>query len=179
LYVVLGVAAAILASVGALSVGSLVFSTFSSVPQQTGATGIPNAPPGVSFPLAEGQVVSGTSTPATGGCAVGNLGTPTSPTLLTNGTSTVLCLNAPVGGFAAADDMFELEIAWSHAAANGTVFKLQISVDVTPSANDIAATSYVNTSVPIVVSEQAFYAVDLTQAGDTSITGFSVLVTEL
>jgi len=177
LYVALGVGAAILASVGALSVGSLVFSTFASVPQQTGATGIPNAPPGVSFPLAEGQVVSGTSTPATGGCSVGNLGTLTSPTLLTDGATTALCLNTPVGGFAAADDMFELEIAWSHAAANGS-FKLQVSIDVTPSANDVGATSYVNTSA-ITVSEQAFYALDLTQAGDTSVTGFSVLVTQL
>jgi hypothetical protein len=179
LYVALGVATAILASVGALSVGSFVFSTFASVPQQTGATGIPNAPPGVTFPLAEAQVVNATTVPAAGGCSAGNLGTLASPTLLTNGASTALCLNAPGGGFSAADQMFTLEIAWSHAAANATIFKLQVSVDVTPTAYDVSATSYVNTSAAITVSEQAVYALDVTQAGVTSVTGFSVLVTQL
>ena len=174
-----GVGAAILAAVGALSVGSLVLSSFASTPRQAGASGLLNAPPGLSFPLAEAQPVNATTIPAAGACISSNLGTLAIPTLLSNGVAVGLCLNTPAGGFAPADMMFIMEISWSSAAANATVFKLQVSVDVTPSANNVNATSYVNTSRTISTSEQAIYALDMTQALDTSVTGFSVLVTQL
>jgi len=176
---VLGIGAAILASVTALSVGSFVLSTFGSVPPQSSAGGIPNAPPGVFFVEASAVIVNATSTPAAGQCAASNLGTPTSPTLLTNGVTTGLCMSHQVGGFAAADTMYTLEISWTSAAANATMFKLQVSIDVTPSANDLSLTSYVNTSATISTSESAVYALDMTESGDTSVTGFSTLVTQL
>ena len=179
LWVVLGVGGAILASVGALAVGSYVIGSFASVPLQSSAGGIPNAPPGVSYVQVLGQIVNGSTNPPTGACAALNLGTLASPRLLTDGAATALCTKAVVGGFVAADQMYTMEIQWNSSAANATEFKLQVSFDVTPSANDVSVTSYVNTSAHITLAEQAIYALDLTQAGDTSVTAFSVLVTEL
>jgi len=178
-FIVLGLGAAILASVTALSLGSFTFGSFSSVPNQSSAGGIPNAPPGVTFPLAEAQLVNSTTVPASGACVTSNLGTSTSPTRLSNGNATGICMKTVVGGFAPGDTMFTMEISWSSVAHNATVFKLQVSMSVTPSANDVSVVSYINTSATITSSEQAIYALDLNQASDTSVTGFSVLVTEL
>lgn len=178
-FVALGVGGALLTGVLALTVGSFVFGSFSSVPLQSSAGGLPNAPPGVSFPLAEAQLVNGTTVPAVGACTTSNLGTLASPTRLTNGVATGLCLNTPAGGFASGDTMYILEISWSSAAANATIFRLQVSIAVTPAANDISVTSYINTSATISTSEQAIYALDLSQTSDTSITSFAVLVTQL
>jgi hypothetical protein len=176
---VLGVGVAILGSVAALAMGSFIIGSFSSSPPQSSAGGIPNAPPGVSFVFAEAQIVNATTVPAAGACAASNLGTSASPTNLTSGTVTALCLSSAVGGFSAADLMYTLEIAWNTTAANATAFKVQVSLDVTPTAHDIAVTSYVKTSATITSAESAVYALDLTQSGDTGVTQFSVLVTQL
>lgn len=175
----LGVGIGIVALVGAYAVGSFILGSFASVPSQSSAVGIPNAPPGVSFVFAEAQLVNHSTAPAAGACTALNLGNASSPTALTNGTVTPICLSSSVGGFASADTMYTLEIGWNATALNSTVFKVQVTIDVTPSANDITVTSYVKTSAKIVSSDWAVYAVDLTQAGDTSVVQFGVLVTEL
>lgn len=159
--------------------GAFLLGSFSSVPAQSSASGTPSAPPGVSYTLAQAQIVSGTSVPATGACTTSNLGNLSSPTALTNGTSTGICLSTAVGGFAAGDVMYILQVSWNHSALNATVFEAQIAVDVTPTSHNIVATSYVKTSATIVSSESAVFAVDLIEAGDTSVTGFSVLITQL
>jgi len=178
-FVVLGVGAGILAAVGALTAGSFVFGSFSSVPPQSAAGGIPNAPPGVWFVIAQAQMVNASTIPATGACTASNLGNISSPVLLSSGNTSGLCANHVPGGFATGDMMFTMEIGWNATALNATIFKVQVSFAVTPSANDVAVTSYVKTSVRITSPEMAVYALDITQAGDTSVTSFSALVTQL
>ncbi len=181
--VVLGVGVGILASVAALAVGTYVLGTFASIPPQTSAGGIPNAPTGVSFPLAEALIVNGTTVPATGNCTASNLGTAGSPTSLSSGNKTAICLNFnATGGFHFGDLMYTLVLAWNSSAANATVFEVQVSIGVTPTGpthNITGVTSYVKTSTHITSTEEAIFAVDLTQAGDFGVTQFSVLVTQL
>jgi hypothetical protein len=75
--------------------------------------------------------------------------------------------------------MYVLEVSWGTTAANATIFEAQIGVSVTPAANDIVAASYLKTSATITSAETAIFAIDLTQAGDTSLITFNVLITEL
>lgn len=175
----LGVGAAILTSIAGFTIGSLVLGGFSSTPSQAGAYGIPNAPPGISFVEAEAQFVNATSVPAAGACIASNLGTLAAPTVLTSGASTALCLTTSATGYASGDTVYILEVSWNSSAAVSTTFKVQVSIDVLPATNDISVTSYVNTSATISPSEQAIYSVDMTQAGDTGVTQFAMLVTQL
>jgi len=168
-------ASAVVIAVAGYSVAAFVISTF---PSQGAGSGAPSAPAGVSDVLAQAEVVGPTSVPATGACAVSNLGTPASPTNLTNGTNTGLCLNAATGGFAAGDTMYVLEISFNHSALVSQVFQVEIHVSVTPAVNSIAVTAYVRTSAAIAVVEYASFAVDLTSAGDTSVLQYTLLVTQ-
>jgi hypothetical protein len=177
--VVFGVGAGILASIAALSVGSFVIGSFATAPPQSAAGGIPNAPPGVSFVYAEVQLVNASTIPAAGSCNASNLGTSASPTALTNGTTTGLCMNTASGGFSTSDYMWSLELGWNSSAAASTVFRIQVVIAVTPAANDLSITSYVKTSASLTPPEFAVYGLDMTKAGDTSIQQYSVLVTEL
>jgi hypothetical protein len=176
--VVLGVGVGILASVSALTVGSFVIGSFGSIPNQASAGGIPNAPPGVTFVKAEAALVNATTTPAAGACTAANNGTYASPVTLANNTVSAICMNTAVGGFASADTMFVLIILWN-GAANATKFQLQVSIDVTPASHDASLLSFVATPSGVIANEQVVYALDLTQAGDTSVTSFSALVTQL
>lgn len=161
------------------AVASFVIGTFSSNPLQSSAAGTPGAPPGVSYVLAEAQIVNATTHPDAGACVTSNLGTLVAPTALTNGVDTGICLNTPVAGFGSGDTMYVFEVSWGATAAVSTIFEVQIGVVVTPSANDVVATSYVETSATITTSEQATFAIDMTAAGDTSIVQFNVLTTQL
>ncbi len=178
-FVILGVGAAILTAVAGFSVGSLVLGTFSSSPPQAGAYGLAEGAPGVSFPIAELQMVNATTSPSAGQCNASNLGNLSDPTALTSGASTGVCLSHSADGFAAADFMFTMQVEWNASAANATVFKVQVSIDVTPSTNDLFVTAYVKTSATISSPESAILALDLTQSGDTSYTTYAVLVTQL
>ncbi len=178
-YIILGVGAAILTAIAGYTVGALVIGSFSSSPPQSAAYGLPQAPPGVSFVSAEAQMVNLTTSPAVGGCTASNLGNLTSPTALVSGASTAICLSHSASGYDAADFMYTLQIQWNATAANATVFKVQVSLDVTPSANDLFVTAYVKTSATITSPESAVLAVDLTQSSDTSVTAYAVLVTQL
>lgn len=175
--VVAGASALIVTSGFALA--GFVIGTFSSNPFQSSATGTPSPPPGVSYVLAEAQIVNSTNIPTAGSCTTSNLGSLATPTALANGAATGICLNAPVGGFVAGDTMYIFEVSWSSVAAVSTPFSVQLGVVVTPSSNDLVATSYVQTTATISPSEQAIFALDMTAAGDTSIVQFNVLVTQL
>ncbi|MGP8078013.1 MAG: hypothetical protein ACLQC7_07055 [Thermoplasmata archaeon] len=159
--------------------GAFVLGSFGSNPPQISAGGIPGAPAGVSAVLAEAQIVNATSIPPTGGCTASNLGTFALPTVLVSGASTGLCLSHSVTGFAASDTMYVLEVAWGTAAANATIFQVQVGISVLPAANDLVVSSYLKTSTTITSTETAIFAVDLTQSGDTSLVQYDVLVTEL
>jgi hypothetical protein len=175
----LGVGAALITCVAGYTLGSLVLGGFGSSPPQSAAYGIPNAPTGVSFVQAELQFTNGTTSPATGSCTAANLGNLTAPTGLTSGVATPLCLSHSATGFAAGDAVYILQIQFNTTALNSTVFKVQVSIDVTPSANDISVTSYLKTSAAISSPEQATYGFDLIQSGDTAVNNFAVLVTQL
>jgi len=175
----LGVGAAILTCVAGFTLGSLVLGGFASAPPQSVAQGIPNAPPGVSFVLAEAILVNGTSIPATGACATSNLGNLSVPTALVSGTSTAMCANTFAGGYGSGDVVYTLEASWNATAANATIFKVQVNFVVTPATNDVSITSYVKTSASIASPEQAIYSLDLTKAGDTAENSYTMLVTEL
>jgi hypothetical protein len=177
LLVAIGVA--LLTCVGGYALGSFVLGGFSSAPPQSAASGVPNAPPGVTFVQALAMPVNSSTSPATGGCTASNIGNATVPTNLTDGAATAICLSHSVGGFGAGDTMYVLEVSWNATASNSTVFKVQVSIDVTPSTNDVSVTSYVRTSATITTSEQAVFAVDMLQAGDTAVTGYSMLMTQL
>jgi len=176
------VAAGAIALGSGFAVGALTFGPFGFSPQQTGASGVPPPPPaGISFPLAELQLVSNNSSyapPHGGACATSNLGTNATPTALVNGTNTTICLSTHAGGFAVGDLVYIMDVAWNKTAALSTTFQVEVSLIVTPSANSFTATSYVKTSATIGTKEVATYAIDLTQANDTSIGHYSVLVTE-
>lgn len=178
-YTILGVGAAILIGVTGFTLGSLVIGSFSSTSQQTAAYGVPSAPPGISWVSAEAQLVTPTSVPETGSCTTSNLGTALAPTALVNGAATAICLSTSAGGFATSDLVFALNISWNTSAAVNTTFKVQIAIDVTPTANDVLVTSYVKTSTTITTSEEAVFALDISQSTDTSVTEFSALVTQL
>lgn len=177
-YAIFGVGAAILIGVTGFTLGSLVIGTFSSTSQQTAAYGIPSAPPGVAWVSAEAQLVTPTSAPVTGSCTAPNLGTVAAPTALAQGTTTPICLSTSVDGFATSDLVFALNISWGPTAATSTTFQVQIAIDVTGSS-DVLATAYVQTSPTITTSEQAIFALDLSQSSVTSVTEFSALVTQL
>jgi len=178
LYWVIG-AGAIALSAG-FAVGSLTFGAFGFSPHQAGASGVPASPPsGISFPLAEGILVSATSVPAEGACATSNLGTNVTPTALTNGSNTTICLSTHAGGFALGDIVYILDVSWNSTAPLSTVFEVQVYMGVVPTTNSFTATAYVKTSASITAFEGATLALDMTQTGDTGPTGFSVLVTQL
>jgi hypothetical protein len=159
--------------------GAFVISSFQTVPAQSSAWGAPQTPPGVTYPLAQAELVNASTVPATGACTSLHFGNLSSPNALVNGTVTPICLTSALTGFAYADIMYVFEVTWSNAALTSTVFEVQLGVDVTPAANDIVANVYVATSPTIVASESAIFAVDLTQAGDTSLVTINVLVTQL
>jgi hypothetical protein len=170
---------ALLTMVGGYALGSFVLGGFGSAPAQSAASGAPSAPPGVTYVEVLAMPVNSSTTPATGGCNASNLGNATHPTNLTNGTSTAICLSHSATGFAAGDTMYVLEVSWNATALNSTVFKIQVSIDVSPSTNDISVTAYLRTSATISTSEQAVFALDMIQAGDTAVTGYSMLTTQL
>ncbi len=159
--------------------GAFVIGTFTSNPPQSAASGVPQAPPGVSFVLAKANPVNGTSIPAAGACTTSNLGTLGTPTALTDAGTVGICLNAPVAGFTAGDIMYDFEINWGTSAAPSTIFEVQLGIDIVPSANDVVATSYVETSATLATGDNAVFAVDMTAAGDTSLTSYTILVTQL
>ena len=175
----LGVGLAILTFIPGFVLGSLALGWSTPAPRQNTSYGLVGAVPGVSFALAQATVVNSSTTPAAGGCAVANLGNVTAPVGLASGAADPVCLSAATGGYSPGDVMYLLEVSWDSKASNATLFRLTVSVGVTPSTNDIQETSYVRTSSTISSAEQAVYALDLFQAGDTSVTGFSVVVTQL
>lgn len=178
LWLLLAGAASLIVASG-FALGSFFLGGFSSVPAQSSAGGIPQAPPGVSYPLAGAEIVNTTNVPVAGTCTSSNLGALNAPTVLTNAGAIGICLTSSAGGYAAGDTMYVLEVSWSTAAPVSTEYMVQVGIDVTPVAHNISATSYVETSTAITGTESAFFALDMTQAGDTSVTQFSVLVTEL
>jgi hypothetical protein len=178
-YVVLAVA--VFAVIGGFSLATFTFGGFGFTPRQAGASGTAsNSPSGLSFPLAEGQLVSASTTPAAGACTTSNLGTNLTPTVLTNGASTGICLSNKTGtGFVTGDSMWILEVAWNSSATPLSLFQLKVFIQTTPTINDVQETAYVMTSATISTNETAVLAVDLTESGDTSVGEFSVLVTEM
>lgn len=177
LYWVIGLGAVALSA--GFAVGTLTFGSFGFMPHQAGASGVPPSPPaGISFPLAEAELASATSTPAAGACVTSNLGTNATPTQLVNGTNTTICLSTHSGGFSIGDTIYIMEVAWNASAPLSMTFQVQVYLGVSPSANSIVVTSYIETSAAITSHEGAVFAFDLSQSSDTAITGFTVLVTQ-
>lgn len=173
-------AAAAITLVAGLTVGALTLGSFSFTPHQAGAAGVPPSPPdGVSFPLAEASLVAASTNPAVGACNKTNLGTEAKPTNLTSGVNATLCLSSSTNGFALGDAVYLIEISWNASAPLSTEFEIQVYFGTTPTVNSVSVTSYILTTATITAYEGAVYVLDLTQAGDTSVTGFSVLVTQL
>ncbi|HTT15874.1 MAG TPA: hypothetical protein VMH49_00735 [Thermoplasmata archaeon] len=169
-----------IALIAGFAVGALTFGTFGNSPRQTSATSVtPNAPTGVTFPLVEATMVTASSSPATGDCASSNLGTAGAPTALASGTNTTICLSTAAGGYALGDLTYILDVEWDTTADAATTFEVQVFFAVTPTANDVVQTAYVQTSGTITSPEVGVFALDLTQSGDNSVTGFTVIVTEL
>jgi hypothetical protein len=161
------------------AIGAFVIGTFAYNPAQYAAEGAPIGPPGVTYSVAKAEIVAANTTPAGGACISSNLGTMATPTALTDGAQTGLCLSTNASGFVVGDIMYVFEVVWDHTALNATEFEVQIGVQVTPATHNIVATSFVKTSATITVNETAVFAVDLTQAKDTGVTGYQLLVTEL
>lgn len=178
-FVLLGVGLAILTFIPGFVLGSLALGWSAPAARQNTSYGMLDTVPGVSFALAEASVVNSSTTPATGGCSVSDLGNATTPVGLANAEANPVCLSAASGGYAEGDVMYLLEVSWDSKASNATTYQVSVSVGVTPSTNDIQEVSYVRTSPTISPAEQAVYALDLFQAGDSSVTGFSVVVTQL
>jgi len=177
-YLVLAVATFSL--IGGIALGSFTFGNFSNIPRQSSVSGLaPGAPPGLSYPLAEDELVSPSTTPATGNCTATNLGTDLSPTHLINGQLTPICLSASVSGYSTGDSMWIIEVSWNSSAVPSMLFNVTVFEQTTPTANDILATAWVETSATITTAETAVLAVDLTQSGDSSVDGFTVLVTQV
>lgn len=172
-------AAAAAAIFSGYAAGAFVINSFQSIPAQSSAWGAPQPPPGVTYPLAQAEIVNATTVPAAGACLTLHYGNLSSPIALTNGTVTPICLTSAATGFAMGDLMYTFEVSWSHSALVSTTFQIQVAVDVVPAANDITVTTYVATSATIVNSESAVYALDMTEAGDTSVVSMTVLVTQL
>jgi len=176
---ILIVGAALTIGVSGAVTASFVIGTFAYNPPQSAASGSTAAPPGLSYVQALAFPVGPSTTPASGACNASNLGTLATPTALTNGASTAICLNAPATGFLAGDVVYTFEVSWSTLAAVSTPFEIQIGVDVMPSANSIVATAYVSTTATITPYENATFSLDMTAAGDTSVVQYSLLVTQL
>ncbi len=164
---------------GGAALAAFTIGTFSRSPTQSSATGVPQSPPGVSYVLAEAVPIGPNTTPAAGSCKTPNLGTSVSPVLLTNGSSTVLCLSTSPSGFQSSDVVYVLEIAWNFTAMTSTEYRVDVAMGVTPASSDIIAESFVKTSATITVSETAIYAFDLSQAAITSLNQYTVIVTLL
>jgi hypothetical protein len=177
-WLIVAASAAVIITSG-YALGAFIIGSFGSSPPQSSAQGTPTAPPGLTYVLAEAQVVNATNLPAQGSCTTSNLGSLATPTLLTNGAKTGICLNTAVAGFTSGDLMYVFSVSWGTSAAVSTIFEIQVGVDVTPSTNDVVATSYLETSATITVSEGAVFGLDLTAAGDTGVVSYSILVTQL
>ena len=172
---------AVISLLAGFTIGTLTVGTFGSTPRQTSATGIvPGGPSGVEFIEAEYVMIpsSGADTPVAGDCPSSNLGSALAPTPLANGVNTTLCLSTSVTGFALGDLAYVLQVGWNQTSSVSTTFEVQVYLTVTPATNDLVATSYVATSSAITANESAIYTVDLTQSSISSISGFSVLVTQ-
>jgi hypothetical protein len=178
-YALIAVGAAALVAGAGLGLGAFVIGTFAASPPQSSAGGAPAAPPGVTYAYAGAEFVNATTVPAVGDCVNSNLGTHDDPTALTNGAETPICLSTNPDGYASGDTVYFLEIVWNTSAIVSTTYEVQISVSVTPSTNDVVVASYVETSATITVNETAVFAVDLTQSGDSSVTAYDALVTQL
>lgn len=170
-FAVVGIVAGYAAAI--LTVGG-----FGYTPHQTSVTGVPTPPVGVGFPLVEEVAVGSAGAPPAGACTVSNLGTPTSPTPLTSGTNTTICLSTSAGGFALGDAVYLTAVSWNSSAAHGTTYQVQVFYSVTPVTKDILATSYVSTSATITATEEAVFVADLPQSGALAVNGFSIIVTE-
>ena len=169
-----------IALIAGFAVGTLTFGGFGNSPRQTSATSVtPNAPVGVWFPLVEATLVTASSQPAVGDCVSSNLGTEGSPTALTSGVNTTICMSTSADGFALGDLAYILDVEWNTTAVVSTTFEVQVFFAVTPTTGDLVQTSYVQTSPTITSPEIALYALDVTQAGDHGVTGFTVIVTQL
>ncbi len=177
-YLVLAIAT--FAVVAGFALGSFTFGSFGFIPKQTGASGVaPGAPAGVQFPLAEAELVTPSSTPATGACTTTNLGTNVTPNHLTDGGSLGICLNAFAGGYLTGDTIWILEVSWNATASVSTLFNVSIFESTTPTADSILASAWIETSATITASETAVFAVDLSQGTITSVNSFNVLVTQV
>jgi hypothetical protein len=177
-YLVAGAAA--LALLSGYTIGAITLGGFGSVPHQATATSLAPVPPvGVSFPLAEAGLPGAKAMPAAGACTASNLGTQNSPAALVNGKNTTICLTNSAGGFANGDLLYILDVSFDPTAPTATVFEVQVFLAVTPTANDLVDTAFVNTTVAISSTEVATFAADLTQSSDTSLDGFTVIVTQL
>jgi hypothetical protein len=162
------------------TIGAFTIGGFGTTHHQTGAQGVPPSPPaGVSFPLAEATMVTASGSPGVGACTASNLGTGLAPTALTSGANTTICLTTSAGGFALGDLAYIVDVQWATNATVSTTFEVQVFLSVSPSAHDLLATSYVQTSATITSPEVAVFTADLTQSSDTSVAGFNVLVTEI
>lgn len=177
-YVFLGIATLTLLT--GFTIGALTLGGFGSSPRQASAqVVIPGPPAGLTFPLAEAVFVTASSSPAVGACAASNLGTQLSPTPLVNGKNTTICLATVTDGFALGDTAYILDLEWNKTAAISTTFEVQVFISASPSSNDVLVTSFVNTTATITTEEIATFAIDLTAADDSGVTGFNVLVTQL
>jgi hypothetical protein len=176
-YLVAGVAA--LALIGGFTLGSITIGGFGSTPRQATATAVALAPAGVGFPLAEAKIASVSSVPPQGSCTTPNLGTRISPDLLVSGTNSTLCLTTSLTGFSSGDLLYILDVSFNLSAPVSTHFQIDVFLSMTPAANDLVATGYVETSATIAATEVVTLAADLTQAGDGGIVGFTVIVTQL
>ncbi len=174
-----GVGVALLTCIAGFTLGSLTLGGFSNAPPQSTAYGVISSAPGVSFVEAELELVNATSIPSAGGCAAADLGTAASPTALVNDASTPICLSSAAGGYAQGDEMFVLEIDWNTSASSATTFRVQISVDVNPTVNDVVLTTYVQSTSVIAPSEQGVFCLDLAESGDTSVVQYAAVVTQL
>ena len=148
-------------------------------PSRSSPHGTPNAPAGVSLIFAGTETVGAAGEPGPGNCTESNIGSRASPTALENGTNIPVCLTTSSTGFSVGDILYAVELAFNRSANASTTYEVEIAIDVTPPVNNIAAVSYVRTSSSLRAAEDVTYVVDVTLTGDSQVTMFAVLATEL
>jgi hypothetical protein len=177
-YVAAGVGS--IALVTGFTLGSIGFGfgSFEYVPAQGSASGLaPGSPVGLAFTLAEQELVSPTTTPATGNCTATNLGTSAMPNVLVSGASIPICLSASAGGFATGDSMWIIDISFNTSAFPSAVYNLTVFEATSPASHQILDTVWIETSASITSTETVVLAVDLTQSSDSSVPQWSVIAT--
>ncbi len=180
----IGTVVAMLAMVGGFVVASFTIGPFTNAPSQGAAS---TSAPGlstVSFPAENVTMASSTNKPVAlgGACTATSSSTKALPTTLVSAGGTTVntilyCLDSvTTSGFASGQLVQVLNVTWASTTAVSTEFEVNVFISAT---NNVQTTAYLETPGTVAAPGPSVEIVlDLPVASDTTVTSFTVLVSQ-